>query len=112
MERRRIWLSDELADHSDWPYLAQVCHVERIVHRKDRTRRELSYAVTSLEPREIGSASLLELWRGHWDVETRVLWVRDVSMDEDRSQVGTGSAPQIMDGLRNLICCCPAIPSP
>ena len=29
-------------------------------------------------------------------------WVRDVAFDEDRSQVRTGSAPQIMATLRNL----------
>ena len=29
-------------------------------------------------------------------------WVRDVTFDEDRSQVHTGSTPQIMAALRNL----------
>lgn len=51
VELRRIWVSGELADYSDWPHLAQVCRVERIVHRKGRTRREVAYAVTSLGPR-------------------------------------------------------------
>ena len=39
---------------------------------------------------------------GHWGIENRVHWVRDVTFDEDRSQVRTGSAPQIMAALRNL----------
>lgn len=29
-------------------------------------------------------------------------WVRDVTLDEDRSQVRTGAAPQVMAALRNL----------
>ena len=103
VEVRRIWVSDELADYSDWPHLGQACRVERMAHRQGGTRRELAYAVTSLEPREAGPARLLELWRGHWGVENRVFWVRDVTMDEDRSQVRTGSGPQIMAGLRNLV---------
>ena len=103
VELRRIWVSGELADYNDWPHLAQVCRVERIVHRKGRTRREVAYAVTSLGPREADPARLLELWRGHWGIENRVFWVRDVTMDEDRCPVRTGSAPQIMAGLRNLI---------
>ena len=32
----------------------------------------------------------------------RVHWVRDVTFDEDRSQIRTGSAPQVMAALRNL----------
>ena len=97
---RRIWVSDVLADYSDWPHLAQVCRVERIVNRKGGARREWAYAVTSLEHQEAGPARLLELWRGHWGVENRVF--RYGTMDEDRFQVRTGSAPQIMAGLRNL----------
>ena len=30
-------------------------------------------------------------------------WVRDVTYDEDRSQVRCGSIPQIMAALRNLV---------
>ena len=70
---------------------------------KGSARRELAYAVTSISPQEADPARLLQLWRGHWGVENRVFWVRDVTMDEDRCQVRTGSAPQIMAGLRNLV---------
>ena len=100
---RRLWASAELAGYSDWPHLAQVCWVERIVHRKGRTRREVAYAVTSLPPQEADPARLLKLWRGHWGIENRVFWVRDVTMDEDRSQIRSGAAPQVMAALRNLV---------
>ena len=100
---RRLWASAELVDYSDWPHLAQMCRTERIVPHQGRTRREVAYAVTSLQPQQADSARLLELWQGHWGVENRVFWVRDVTMDEDRCQVRTGSAPQIMAGLRNLV---------
>ena len=103
VEVRRIWVSDLLAGYSDWPHLAQVCRVERIVHHKGKTRRELAYAVTSLGPNEADPARLLQLWRGHWGIENRVFRVRDVTMDEDRCQVRSGSAPQVMAGLRNLV---------
>ena len=103
VEVRRLWASDELIGYSDWPHLAQVCRTERIVHHKGKTRRELAYAVTSLSPQQADPRRLLELWRGHWGIENRVFWVRDETMDEDRCQIRTGSAPQIMAGLRNLI---------
>ncbi len=39
--------------------------------------------------------------QGHWGIENRVHWVRDVTYDEDRSQVRTGTLPRIMASLRN-----------
>ena len=102
VEQRGLWASDLLVDYSDWPHLAQVCRLERIVRSKNATRRELAYAVTSLSPQEADPERLLALWRGHWGIENRLHWVRDVTFDEDRSQIRTGSAPQIMAALRNL----------
>ena len=102
IEQRRLWASNLLVDYSDWPHLAQVCRLERIIRARGKTRRELAYAVTSLSPAEADPQRLLALWRGHWGIENRVHWVRDVTFDEDRSQVRTGSAPQIMAALRNL----------
>ena len=79
-----------------------MCRLERIVRRKRSTRREVAYAVTSRSPADASPQRLLALWPGHWGIENRVHWVRDVAFDEDRSQVRTGSAPQIMAALRNL----------
>lgn len=45
---------------------------------------------------------LLSLWQGRWGIENRLHWVRDVTFDEDRCQVRTGAAPQIMAAMRNL----------
>lgn len=38
----------------------------------------------------------------HWHLENRLHWVRDVTFDEDRSQVRTGAGPRVMATLRNL----------
>ena len=44
----------------------------------------------------------LAAWiRGHWSIENKVHWVRDVTYDEDRSQIRTGTGPQVMAALRN-----------
>ncbi len=40
--------------------------------------------------------------RGHWKIENCIHWVRDVTFDEDRSQLRTGTAPRILATLRNL----------
>ena len=63
---------------------------------------ELAYGVTSLTSKQADPARLLALVRGHWQIENRLHWVRDVTFDEDRSQVRTGQAPHVMATLRNL----------
>ena len=41
------------------------------------------------------------LVQGHWGIENRIHWVRDVTVDEDRSQVRTRNAPKVMATMRN-----------
>lgn len=63
---------------------------------------ETSYYVTSLTEAKAGSARSAALVRGHWEIENGLHWVRDVTFDEDRSQVRTASAPRALASLRNL----------
>jgi predicted transposase YbfD/YdcC len=60
------------------------------------------YAITSLTAAQADPVLLARWLRGHWAIEA-LHWVRDVSFDEDRSQVRTGNGPQIMAALRNLV---------
>ena len=89
-----------------WPHLHQVCRVERrrTVHRRGQVRAmvEVTYAITSLPPTRADARTLLGHLRGHWGIENKLHWVRDVTFDEDRSQVRTGAAPQVMATCRNL----------
>ena len=65
-------------------------------------RTEVVYGITSLAPTRADPARLAVLVRGHWEVENCLHWVRDVTFDEDRSQVRAGHGPQVMASLRNL----------
>ena len=60
------------------------------------------YAITSLTARQADPTLLARWLRAHWAIEA-LHWVRDMSFDEDRSQVRTGNGPQIMAALRNLV---------
>ena len=62
-----------------------------------------AYAITSLSVERADAARLLDIWRGHWGIENRLHWVRNVVFGEDQSQVLTGSAPQLLAALRNLV---------
>lgn len=92
-ERRTLWSSPALNGYLDWPGLGQVCRVERTRRRQGRETVERDYAITSLPPERAGAARLLDIWRGHWGIENRLHWVRDVVFGEDQSRVRTGAAP-------------------
>lgn len=64
---------------------------------------ETAYGITSLRKEEASAERLLELNRGHWEIENRVHYVRDVTFDEDRSQIRKRNGPHIMASLRNLV---------
>lgn len=87
-----------------FPHAAQVLELQR--HTTDLTggalRTEVAYGITSLAAARAGPARLGALVRGHWEIENTLHWVRDVTFDEDRSQVRTGHGPQVMASLRNL----------
>lgn len=88
----------------DFPHAAQVFRVRRDVGGLDgqRTRKEIAYCITSLTPDQADAAALARYIRGHWHIENRLHWVRDVTYDEDRSQARTGAGPRVMASLRNL----------
>jgi len=58
--------------------------------------------VTSLTAEKAKPERLLSLNRGEWEIENRLHYVRDMTYDEDRSQVRKGNRPQAMAGIRNL----------
>jgi Transposase DDE domain len=65
-------------------------------------RTEVVYGITSLTPARADPARLGWLVRGHWEIENRAHWVRDVTFGEDHSRVRAGHGPQVMATLRNL----------
>ncbi len=103
LERRRLWASAALAGYADWPGLAQALCVERevTVLATGEVRRERAYAVTSLPPAAAPARDLLRLWRGHWAIENRLHWARDVGFDEDRSGATAGNVPQMLAALHS-----------
>jgi predicted transposase YbfD/YdcC len=61
------------------------------------------YAITSLSFAQARPARLADLIRGHWTIENGLHWVRDVTFAEDASRLPTGTGPQVMACLRNLV---------
>jgi predicted transposase YbfD/YdcC len=106
-EHRRCEVSSELSDYLQtehgWPSPRQV--VRRICERwrDGHYSRQVHYYITSLSA-ERADPPRLEAWcRGHWSIENRLHRVRDVTFGEDASDIRSGSAPQAMAALRNLV---------
>ena len=108
LERRSTETSTALNGYLDFPHVGQVCRIERTVTqcKSGKTHRETVYGVTSLRPEQADARQIGELVRGHWEIENRLHWVRDVTFDEDRSQVRTGSGPRALASLRNFVISC------
>ena len=103
IEHRKLSASSTLSDGELWPGLKQVLKIERrVIEKKSgRERQEVVYGVTSLSREQAGAEQLLKMSRGHWHIENKSHWVRDVTYDEDRSQVRSESLPQVMAAMRN-----------
>jgi len=71
-------------------------------HRGDRLHTEVVYAVTSLSSTDAHPNQIAAWLRGHWGIENKLHYVRDVTFDEDRSQNRTAGGSQVMATLRNL----------
>ena len=64
--------------------------------------RETDYVITGLHSRDVSPERIARLIRARWVIENRPHFVRDVTFDEDRSQVRTGHGPENMATLRDL----------
>jgi len=100
VEYRRLRSSPRLREYLGWPGVEQVCVLERVRRVGGAEQREVVFAITSLTPREAPAGRLLDLARGHWGIENRLHWVKDVVLGEDACRVRTGGGPQILSGLR------------
>lgn len=105
IERRRLTTSIALNDHVDWPGIQQVFCLERVfIHKKTgEASLQVVYGITSLTPDEATAKQLLTFTCQHWYIENKSHWVRDVTFDEDRSQVRKGNLPQVLATLRNTV---------
>ena len=101
IETRQIAVSAEVVAHLAWPGCAQVARIERERRISDKVSTEVASIVTSLTVAEAGPARLLDLSRGHWAIENRLHYVRDVSFNEDRCPTRAGG--RVLATLRNLV---------
>src|SRR5262249_56990676 len=87
LEKRTLQTTTVLNDCLDWPKVGQVFWLVRERTEHGQTSVEEVYGITSLTRQEANATHLLDVLRGHWGIENRLHYVRDVTMGEDSSRV-------------------------
>jgi predicted transposase YbfD/YdcC len=103
LETRTLERTCALNGYVEWPGVGQVLRrtCQRIILKTGEVSEEVRYGIASLSWQEASAAQVEALWRGHWGIENKVHYVRDVSLGEDAGQVRMGQAPQALAALRN-----------
>ena len=103
LETRTLERTCALNGYVDWPEVGQVLRrtCQRIKLTTGEVSEEVTYGVTSLGWHEADARLVEALWRGHWGIENKVHYVRDVTFGEDAGQIHVGQAPQALAALRN-----------
>ena len=93
----------EIAEGIGFPGAVQVLQLTRTAtdDKTGKKHTEVVYAVTSLSVADAKPAQIAAWLHGHWAIENRLHWVRDVTYSEDHSQIRTEGGPQVMATLRN-----------
>ncbi len=75
---------------SQWLGLNSLIKVERIGTRAGKPYHQVAYYISSLLSSALNFAKGI---RGHWSIENRLHWVKDMVFDEDNSTIRKGNAP-------------------
>jgi predicted transposase YbfD/YdcC len=107
LEHRHIICSAELNEWlaSRWTGVEQVFHLQRTTTllKTGEVRRQSVYGISNLSLSKASPMRMLTLNRGHWSIENRLHWRRDVTLGEDACQTRTGAAPVILACLNSAL---------
>lgn len=104
IETRRIWVTRQLNDYLDFPYVAQAFAIQRetINIKTGLTSREMVYGVTSQPHYDAQPIDILHTNRGHWCIENSCHYILDWNYDEDRCRIRTGYGPENISRIRRF----------
>jgi predicted transposase YbfD/YdcC len=104
IETRKIWLTTELNEYLNFPYVGQAFMIERTTTNKKsgKESNEIAYGITSKTPELASASQVLQDNRGHWSIENSCHYIIDWNYDEDRSRIRTGNGPENMTRLRRF----------
>jgi predicted transposase YbfD/YdcC len=82
-EKRTLNVFDAASlDAQQWPQVRSILSVHRQTTRKGKTSAHTAYYISSVAT---SAHTWMRLVRGHWSVENRLHWVKDVVLGEDNA---------------------------
>jgi predicted transposase YbfD/YdcC len=98
---------NQLLAQLGWSSVRQVFRVTRQRTVRDRdtgdltTKTDVAFGITSLTRQQANAERLLHFNRGHWGIENKTHYPRDVTFGEDANQAKTRHGPQHLAAARN-----------
>jgi predicted transposase YbfD/YdcC len=105
LEERRIRTTTLLNPlfEREWTGIGQAFQVRRRATHPYKCTQQIVYGITSLTPAQASPFQLLNILRTHWSIENRLHYRRDVTLQEDHSQVRTSGAPLALAALNGAV---------
>lgn len=105
IEKRTLTASSLLAETSNWPGLAQVFKLHRLITTLsgEVLRHEVVYGLTSLTATQATPHDLLTLQQRHWAIESELHYRRDVTLGEDACRCKHRPMARVLAILNNLV---------
>ena len=103
IDTRTIETLSRIPSLIEFPGAKQIGRIRRERLIQGEVTVETVCFITSLPRLRSNAPALLKLARNHGSIENGLHRVRDVSMGEDACTVSSGSAPEVLAGLRNAI---------
>lgn len=85
---------------AQWPGLVWYVRLVRQGWRQGQGYERTSYYICSLAKAD--AAMLAQAIRGHWGIENRVHWEKDVTLNEDGNGISSGQAPENLSLLKSM----------
>lgn len=105
LEERRIRITtllNPLFAH-DWSGIGQTFQVRRRATHPLQCTQQLVSGITDLTPAQASPAEILRYLPAHWHIENRLHYRRDVTLQEDTSQIRTAGAPLALAALNGAV---------
>lgn len=83
-----------------WTGIEQFVKVHRTGIRNQTPFQETAYFITSTRSKKV--KQIAKGIRGHWGIENRLHWVKDVVMNEDNNKIKGNNAPENQSILKNI----------
>jgi len=84
----------------DWEGIKRIIHIERDFKSSKISHETHSYYISSVESND--SSEFATGIRGHWFIENKLHWVKDVIQKEDSTKHKKGFASRNMSVMRNI----------